>query len=87
MSEQGHKKNTNGSLATLPNEVGRVTSDQKVGRVTSDHLTANEHHPFGTPWAMSVNQAGLRHGQADAVFLQHVHALDRPGGDWNGVAP
>ena len=39
MSEQGHKKNTNGSLATLPNEVGRVTSDQKVGRVTSDHLT------------------------------------------------
>jgi len=39
LSEQGHKKNTNGSLATLPNEVGRVTSDQKVGRVTSDHLT------------------------------------------------
>ena len=39
MSEQGHKKNINGSLATLPNEVGRVTSDQKVGRVTSDHLT------------------------------------------------
>ena len=39
LSEQGHKKNTNRSLATLPNEVGRVTSDQKVGRVTSDHLT------------------------------------------------
>ena len=35
----GPQKNTNGSLATLPNEVGRVTSDQKVGRVTSDHLT------------------------------------------------
>ena len=37
----GPQKNTNGSLATLPNEVGRVTSDQKVGRVTSDHLTPN----------------------------------------------
>ena len=39
LSEQGHKNNTNGSLATLPNKVGRVTSDQKVGRVTSDPLT------------------------------------------------
>ena len=45
MSDQGHKKNTNGSLATLPNEVGRVTSDQKVGRVTSDHLTPISSHP------------------------------------------
>ena len=39
LSEQGHKNNTNGSLATLPNKVGRVTSDPKVGRVTSDPLT------------------------------------------------
>ena len=46
MSEQGHKNNTNGSLATLPNKVGRVTSDPKVGRVTSDPLTGSDRGPW-----------------------------------------
>ena len=51
LSEQGHKNNTNGSLATLPNKVGRVTSDPKVGRVTSDPLTGIDICKYTTPKA------------------------------------